>query len=84
MLEHHTHALTQGIDVQFYGLAVFILIFLLGDIHTVKNDGTAGRLLQQVQAAQESRLSSYYRLSPRLILHSKYAMILEVGKQRQK
>ena len=57
MLEHHAHALTQGIDVQFYGLSIFILIFLLGDIHTAKNDGTTGRLLQQVQTAQESRLS---------------------------
>ena len=57
MLEHHAHALTQGIDVQFYGLSIFIPIFLLGDIHTAKNDGTTGRLLQQVQTAQEGRLS---------------------------
>ena len=57
MLEHHSHALAQGVNVQFYHFSALILVFLLGDVDPVKDDGSSGRLLQKVQAAKEGGLS---------------------------
>ena len=50
MLEYHSHLLTQMIDIQLYRLALFIRIFFLCDIVSLKQDGTACGFLQKIQA----------------------------------
>ena len=47
LLEHHSHLLTHLVDI----------VLGVGDINPLKGDSTAGRLLEQVQAAQEGRLT---------------------------
>lgn len=54
MLEHHSHFLTKIVDVELYSLAGSVLVFLLGDIHTVEDDLTVCRLFQKVQASKKS------------------------------
>ena len=53
MLENHSHFLTKSIDIKFYGLAGSIFVFLLGDVHTVKNYLTVCRLFQKIQTAKK-------------------------------
>ena len=57
MLEHHAHLLTVVVDVQLHHLPVGVAHLLFGDVHAVKDNGTAGGLLQQVQTAQEGGLA---------------------------
>ncbi len=47
MLEHHAHLLAVEVDIAA----------LIGDIDAVKENLSAGRNLQQVQAAEERRLA---------------------------
>ena len=57
VLEHHSHFLAKMVDIEFDRLSVLILVFLLRDIDSVKDDLASGRLLEQVQTAQKRRLS---------------------------
>ena len=57
MLEHHAHLLAVLVDVHLYRFALRIFYLLFCDIHPIEDDGAAGGLLQQVQAAEERGLA---------------------------
>ena len=57
MLEHHAHLLAVLVDVHFHHFALGVLHLLFGDVHPVEENGAAGGLLQQVQAAEERGLA---------------------------
>ena len=53
MLEHHAHLLPVLVYIQLFP----VWAFFLGNIHTLKDYAAGGRLLQQVQRAQQSGLA---------------------------
>ena len=56
-LEHHAHLLAVHVNIQLHQLTLGVFHLFLSDIHAVKHDGAAGRLLQQVQASEKGGLA---------------------------
>ena len=68
LLEHHAHLLAHNVDVyllaaDFLRLSVraglhLVRLALLGDVHALEEDRALGRLLEQVQRAQQGALAA--------------------------